>query len=208
MKTINIFEWKFQEGLVEYTDALKWMEIQVKSLQNGQSSECIWFLEHPPLYTLGTSGHEKDILNEIKLPIFKTNRGGQVTYHGPGQRLVYLTLDLKTRYQDVRRYVYELEGWIIQTLACFGVQGERRPGRIGIWVQKEGRDHKIAAIGVRIQKWVTSHGIALNVSPDLSAYQDIIPCGLKQYGVTSLEDLGFSVAMQEVDQALRQTFPF
>ena len=207
-KTTNTFKWKSQEELVGYLDALKWMEIQVKALQNEEASECAWLLEHPPLYTSGASGDEKHILKSAKLPIYNTSRGGQVTYHGPGQRIVYLTLDLKTRYQDVRRYVYELEEWIIQTLACFRVQGERRPGRIGIWVQKDGRDHKIAAVGVRIQKWITSHGIALNVSPDLSAYQDIVPCGLKQYGITSLRDLGFSTSMKEVDEALRQTFPF
>jgi len=208
LTSANIFEWKSQEGFVEYADALKWMEFRVKTIQNEKSEECVWLLEHPPLYTLGTSGHEKDILKSTTLPVVKTSRGGQVTYHGPGQRVVYLMLNLKPRYQDVRRYVYELEEWVIQTLAPFGVQGERRTGRIGIWIQKGGRDYKLAALGVRIQKWVTSHGFALNVNPDLSAYEDIIPCGLSQYGMTSLRDLGLSVTMEEVDETLRKTFPF
>ncbi len=207
-KALNIFEWKSQKGLVGYVEALKFMEAQVKAIQNNEGSECIWFLEHPPLYTLGTSAHEEDILRPTKLPLYKTGRGGKITYHGPGQRIVYLLLDLKTYYQDIRRYVGELETWIIQVLSYFGVKGERRPDRIGIWVQKEGYDHKIAALGIRVQKWVTSHGLALNVSPDLSAYQDIVPCGINQYGVTSLSDLGLSVAMEEVDIILQKTCPF
>lgn len=202
------FEWKFQENLVDYEDALQWMESRVKALQSGQSAECVWFLEHPHLYTVGSSGQEKDVLQSKKYPVFKARRGGQVTYHGPGQRVVYLMLDLNTRYHDIRRYVSELEEWIIQTLNLMGIKGERREGRVGIWVQKEGRDHKIAALGVRVQKWVTSHGIALNVEPDLTAYQDIIPCGLKDYGITSLADLGLTLSLQEVDEVLRKSFPF
>lgn len=202
------FEWKSQESFVNYEDALQWMENRVNALQRGQGGECAWFLEHPPLYTMGTSGQEKDILHSKKYPVFKTGRGGQVTYHGPGQRVVYLMLDLNLRYHDIRRYVAALEDWIIQTLDHIGIKGERREGRVGIWVQKEGQDHKIAALGVRVQKWVTSHGIALNVTPDLTAYQDIIPCGLKDYGVTSLEDLGLIISLQEVDQILHETFPF
>lgn len=184
------------------------MDARVKAIQAGQEPECAWFLEHPPLYTIGSSGQEKDILNTQKFPLFKTGRGGQVTYHGPGQRVVYLMLDLNTRYQDIRRYVRELEEWIIQTLAYFDIKGERRDGRVGIWVQKEGLDHKIAALGIRVQKWVTSHGIALNISPDLSAYNGIIPCGLKDYGVTSFTDLGLKVTLPEVDAVLQKTFPF
>jgi len=202
------FEWKFQKDLVNYPEALQWMDIRVKTLQKGEGPECAWFLEHPPLYTMGTSGQEKDILHSKKYPVFKTGRGGQVTYHGPGQRVVYLMLDLNLRYHDIRRYVTELEEWIIQTLYHMGIKGERREGRVGIWVQKKGQDHKIAALGVRVQKWVTSHGIALNVNPDLTAYQDIIPCGLKDYGVTSMADLGLTITLQEVDNILRKTFPF
>ena len=207
-KTVNIFEWKTQEGPVGYSDALKWMERRVQALQKNEAAECAWLLEHPPLYTLGTSGLEKDISDFTQFPVFRSGRGGQVTYHGPGQRIVYLILDLKPRYQDIRRYVFELEEWMIQTLAIFGVKGERRVGRVGIWVQKEGQDYKIAALGVRLQKWVTSHGISLNVNPDLSAYKGITPCGLSQYGITSLADLGHSVTLQDVDEVLRQTCPF
>jgi lipoyl(octanoyl) transferase len=184
------------------------MEKQVKGLQKNEVPECAWLLEHPPLYTLGTSGHAKDILGTAKLPVFRSGRGGQVTYHGPGQRVIYLMLDLKKRKQDIRWYVFELEEWMIQILSSFGIKGERRPGRVGIWVQKNGQDHKIASLGVRLQKWITSHGIALNVNPDLRAYQDIIPCGLSQYGITSLADLGHSVTLQEIDIVSRETFPF
>lgn len=206
--TPHPFEWKSQEDLVNYSEALQWMDSRVKAIQGGQGLECAWFAEHPPLYTMGTSGQEKDILSPLKYPVFKTGRGGQVTYHGPGQRVVYLMLDLNLRYQDIRRYVKELEEWLIQTLDHMGIKGERREGRVGIWVQKEGQDHKIAALGVRVQKWVTSHGIALNVNPDLTAYQAIVPCGLKDFGVTSLADLGLKVTLQEVDEVLRETFPF
>ena len=202
------FQWKSQEALVDYPYALQWMDSRVKAIQTGEGPECAWFVEHPPLYTMGTSGQEKDILNSKKYPVFKTGRGGQVTYHGPGQRVVYLMLDLNLCYHDIRRYVRELEEWLIQTLDHLGIKGERREGRVGIWVQKEGKDHKIAALGVRVQKWVTSHGIALNINPDLKPYQDIIPCGLKDYGVTSLADLGLKVTLQEVDEILRKTFPF
>lgn len=205
---MNSCEWKAQDNLIGYEDAQRWMENRVVALQKGEASECAWFLEHPPLYTLGTSGKDKDIFASATLPTFKTGRGGQVTYHGPGQRVVYLMLDLKTRRQDLHWYMATLEEWLIQTLGHFGVKGERRAGRIGIWVDKEGYDCKIAALGVRVQKWVTSHGIALNVNPDLEAYKNIIPCGLSQYGVTSLADLGFSVTLPEVDEVLKTTFPF
>jgi lipoyl(octanoyl) transferase len=207
-KTTNNIEWKVQSDFVPYEEAQQWMESRVKAIQNKEAPECVWLLEHSPLYTLGTSGHTTDILASSKFPIFKTGRGGQVTYHGPGQRIAYLMLDLKIRYEDIRRYVFELEEWLINTLNYLGIKGERRPGRVGIWVQKEGQDYKIAALGVRVQKWVTSHGIALNVSPDLSHYNDIIPCGLSQYGITSLADLGLSTTMEEVDDLLQTTSPF
>ena len=205
---MNSCEWKAQDNLIGYKDAQRWMENRVVALQKGEASECVWFLEHPPLYTLGTSGKEKDVLASATLPTFKTGRGGQVTYHGPGQRIVYLMLDLKTHRQDLRWYMAALEEWIIQTLKHFGIKGDRRSGRIGIWVDKAGHECKIAALGVRVQKWVTSHGIALNVKPDLGAYKDIVPCGLSQYGVTSLADLGLSVTLSEVDAVLKTTCPF
>ena len=207
-KTPYHFEWSPLKGLVNYEDCLKKMDDRVKALQKGQGPECVWLVEHPSLYTIGSSGQETDVLPSKKYPVFKTGRGGQVTYHGPGQRVIYLMLDLNTRYHDIRRYVHELEEWIIQTLSTFGIKGERREGRVGIWVNKEGQDHKIAALGIRVQKWVTSHGIALNVDPDLSAYQDIIPCGLKKGGVTSFADLGLTVPLEEVDKVLHRTFPF
>ncbi|MBS0271516.1 MAG: lipoyl(octanoyl) transferase LipB [Proteobacteria bacterium] len=207
-KTTNNMDWKSQRNLVPYEEAHQWMEDRVKALQNKEATECVWLLEHPPLYTLGTSGHNKDVLASSKLPVFKTGRGGQVTYHGPGQRVVYLMLDLKTRYEDIRRYVFELEEWLINTLHHLGIKGGRRPGRVGIWVEKDKQEYKIAALGVRVQKWITSHGIALNVNPDLSHYTDIIPCGLSQYGTTSLADLGLSIDMQEVDNILQKTYPF
>lgn len=206
-KTASALEWKCQEGLVDYLEALKWMETRVKAIQNKEASECIWLLEHPPLYTMGSRSHEKDILHSTMLPVFKTARGGQTTYHGPGQRIIYVMLDLRTRKPDIRWYVSELENWILQILAHFGVKGERRAGRIGVWVQKEGHDHKIAALGVRVQKWVTSHGIALNVNPNLRAYQDIVPCGLRHFGITSLADLELAVTLQDVDNVSRETFP-
>lgn len=207
-KTSKIFEWKSQEGLIDYEDALQWMEKRVVALQKGEVLPCAWLLEHPPLYTLGSRGEVSDILPSASLPMFKTGRGGQVTYHGPGQRVVYVIIDLKQRSEDIRQYVFELEAWILSTLDHFGIQGERRPGRVGIWVRKDGHDHKIAALGVRVQKWVTSHGFALNVHPDLKAYQHIIPCGLSQYGITSLHDLGITATLEEVDHVLRQTCPF
>lgn len=206
--SLNVFEWKFQKELIPYPEAMKWIESRVIALQKKDAPPCAWLLEHPPLYTLGSRGTEEDVFSSAKLPVFKSGRGGQVTYHGPGQRVVYLMMDLKTRHEDIRRYVYELEGWIIDVLEHFGVKGERRDGRVGIWVQKEGKDYKIAAVGVRVQKWVTSHGFALNINPDLAAYDDIIPCGLSQYGVTSLQDLGITASMEEVDALLRQTCPF
>lgn len=203
-----LYEWKSQDNTVSYEAAQQWMENRVLALQNDQASECIWFLEHPPLYTLGTSGKETDVIGASQFPIFKSGRGGQLTYHGPGQRVAYVMLDLKKHKQDIRWYVEMLEEWVIQVLKNFGIKGERRKGRIGIWVQKKDLDYKIAAIGVRVQKWVTSHGLALNIRPDLSHYQNIIPCGLSQYGMTSFADLGVFVTMEEVDHVLRQTFPF
>ncbi len=204
----KIIEWKCQEEPVSYDQSIRWMEERVKAIQANSAPECIWFLEHPPLYTLGTSGHEKDIFSSSNLPLHYTGRGGKVTYHGPGQRIAYLMLNLNNRKQDLHWYVYELEEWLIKVLAKLGVKGERRQGRVGIWVEKEGMDHKIAAIGVRVQKWVTSHGFALNLNPRLSNYQHIIPCGIQEFGVTSLEDLGVPFSREHIDTLLKKTCPF
>lgn len=203
-----LIEWKAQNILVEYEEAQRWMENRVLALQKKTANGCVWLLEHPPLYTMGSSGKQKDILPSASLPLFQTPRGGQLTYHGPGQRVVYVMLDLHHYTLDIRWYVATLEQWVIDVLARFGIVGERREGRIGIWVVKRGKEYKIAALGVRVQKWVTSHGLALNVHPDLKAYRNIVPCGLSEYGVTSLADLGLSVTLEEVDEALKTTFPF
>ena len=205
---MNSYEWKIQDAFIAYEEAVDWMQKRVLALQKGEASECVWLLEHPPLYTMGPRGALQDVLPSATLPVVETRRGGQVTYHGPGQRVVYLILDLKTRKQDIKWYVATLETWIIQVLDHFGIQGERRPGRVGVWVQKNGVDHKIAALGVRVQKWVTSHGISLNVNPDLGPYKNIIPCGLSDSGVTSLRDLGLTKTIAEVDDVLKKTFPF
>lgn len=204
----NSIEWKTSSHLVPYEDSLLWMEARVKAIQNLESPECIWFLEHPPVYTLGTSGNEKDILNSNQIPTLKTGRGGKVTYHGPGQQIIYTMIDLNQRYQDVHRYVFELEEWIINVLKELGVRGERRKERVGIWIQKSGWDYKIAAIGIRIQKWVTSHGIALNINPDLKAYDHIVPCGISDHGITSLKELGISINKNEINSLLKETCPF
>lgn len=201
-------EWKTQKPLIEYETAQRWMENRVLALQKKEAKECVWLLEHPPLYTMGTSAKQHDILPEATLPVFQSPRGGQLTYHGPGQRVAYVMLDLHHYTLDVRWYVATLEQWVIDVLVHFGVVGERRSGRIGIWVVRGGVDYKIAAFGVRLQKWVTSHGLALNVNPDLNAYTQIVPCGLSDYGVTSLAELGLSVTLEEVDKVLKATFPF
>jgi lipoyl(octanoyl) transferase len=187
------------------------MESRVAAIAAGDAPELVWLLEHPPLYTSGTSGNEDDLL-EARFPLFSTGRGGQVTYHGPGQRVAYVMLDLKRRKPDVRAYVAGLEAWIIRTLDAFNVRGERREDRVGVWVKRpnKGLDHedKIAAIGVRLRRWVSFHGISINVEPDLSHFDAIVPCGVvdPRYGVTSLADLGHPVAMTDVDIALRRAF--
>src|SRR6478752_8248241 len=187
------------------------MEARVVAIAAGEAAEQVWLLEHPPLYTSGTSGKASDLL-EARFPIFETGRGGQLTYHGPGQRVAYVMLDLKRRRPDVRAYVAGLEEWIIRTLAAFNVRGERREDRVGVWVARPdkgpGYEDKVAAIGVRLRRWVSFHGIAINVEPDLSHFAAIVPCGVvdPRYGVTSLVDLGHLVTMEEVDIALRQAF--
>jgi lipoyl(octanoyl) transferase len=204
-------EWLISDAPVPYPEAIAAMEARVAAIAAQQAPEQVWLLEHPPLYTSGTSGKPGDLLDP-RFPMFVTGRGGQLTYHGPGQRVAYAMLDLKRRQPDVRAYVAGLEQWIIRTLAAFNVRGERREDRVGVWVKRPdkgfGCEDKIAAIGVRLRRWVSFHGIALNVEPDLTHFDAIVPCGVAdpRYGVTSLVDLGHPVAMAEVDIALRQGF--
>lgn len=197
--------WELATAPVSYPDALARMQAHVRAMRDGTANELAWLVEHPPVYTQGTSGDAADVLN-AEIPLFETGRGGQVTYHGPGQRVVYLMLDLNRRGKDVRAYVQKLERWIILTLRHFGVEGFTREGRIGVWVHTPAGEAKIAALGVRVQGWVTSHGIALNVSPDLTHYAGIVPCGIREYGVTSLAALGVQATLAEVDHALKQAF--
>ena len=200
-------EWRVADGLVEYEKALAVMERRVAEIRAGSAPELVWLLEHPPLYTAGTSAAEEELLEPGRIPVYQTGRGGRYTYHGPGQRIVYVMLDLKRRGPDVRKFVRNLEAWITATLAALGIEGERREGRVGIWVaQPDGTEEKIAAIGVRIRHWVTYHGIAINVRPDLSHFNAIIPCGIAGYGVTSLEQLGTGASLDDVDARLLQTF--
>ena len=204
-------EWRVSEGLVSYDQAVAAMEARAAAIAEGGAPELVWLLEHPPLYTAGTSAKAADLI-EARLPVHQTGRGGQFTYHGPGQRVAYAMLNLKHRGPDVRRYVATLEEWIIRTLAAFDVAGERREDRIGVWVRRRelgaGREDKIAAIGIRVKRWVSLHGIALNVDCDLSQFSGIVPCGVSEprYGITSLRDLGLPVTMTEVDTALRREF--
>lgn len=198
-------QWELATAPVSYPDALARMEAHVRAMRDGTATELAWLVEHPPVYTQGTSGDAADVLN-TEIPLFETGRGGQVTYHGPGQRVAYLMLDLNRRGKDVRAYVQKLERWVILTLQQFGVDGFTREGRIGVWVNTPAGEAKIAALGVRVQGWVTSHGIALNVSPDLAHYAGIVPCGIRDYGVTSLAALGVKVGMNEVDAALKRVF--
>ncbi|HXI07375.1 MAG: lipoyl(octanoyl) transferase LipB [Bradyrhizobium sp.] len=204
-------EWRISDSAVPYPDAVAAMEARAARIAAGEASEMVWLLEHPPLYTSGTSGRSDDLLDP-RFPLFTTGRGGQLTYHGPGQRVAYVMLDLKRRRPDVRAYVAGLEEWIIRTLARFNVRGERREDRVGVWVKRpdkgEGHEDKIAAIGVRLRRWVSFHGIAINVEPELSHFSAIVPCGVAdtRYGVTSLVDLGHPVTMADVDIALRQAF--
>jgi len=204
-------EWLISDAPVPYPEAVAIMDARAAAIAAGEAPELVWLLEHPPLYTSGTSGKPGDML-ETRFPVFETGRGGQVTYHGPGQRVVYLMLDLKRRRPDVRAYVAGLEEWIIRTLDAFNVRGERREDRVGVWVRRPdkgaGHEDKIAAIGVRLRRWVSFHGIAINVEPELSHFSAIVPCGVvdPRYGVTSLVDLGLPVTMEDVDVALRRAF--
>jgi lipoyl(octanoyl) transferase len=199
-------EWVIRPGLLPYAEAVSAMEARVAAIAEGGAAELVWLVEHPPIYTAGTSAKDSDLI-DARFPVFKTGRGGQFTYHGPGQRVGYVMLDLKRRKADVRAYVRDLEEWLIRTLAQFNVKGERREGRVGIWVVRgRGREDKIAAIGVRVRRWVTFHGVSLNVEPDLDHFDGIVPCGISEHGVTSLADLGLPVSMADIDVAMKIAF--
>jgi lipoyl(octanoyl) transferase len=201
-------EWTIGENRVPYGDAVLRMDRRVDAIRKGEAPEEVWLLEHPPLYTAGTSAKDGDLIT-ARFPVFKTGRGGQYTYHGPGQRVAYVMLDLKRRNNDVRLFVRDLEEWLIRALAQFDVKGERREGRVGIWIRHgDGSEDKIAAIGVRVRQWVTLHGISLNVDPELDHFSGIVPCGVRdeRFGVTSLAALGIPVSMTDADTALRQGF--
>jgi lipoyl(octanoyl) transferase len=197
-------EWRISASPVPYETAVNAMESRVDAILAGEASDMIWLLEHPPLYTAGSSARDDEILKPGRFPVFRTGRGGRMTYHGPGQRVVYVMTDLRKRGKDVRAHVGRLEEWIIRVLADFGLKGARRQGRVGIWVEREnGRDEKIAALGVRVRRWVAYHGLSLNVCPDLEHFSGIVPCGLADYGVTSLHALGIQASMADVDRAFR-----
>jgi len=204
-------EWRVSDGLTGYREAVAAMDARAAAIAAGAAPELVWLLEHPPLYTAGTSARADEVL-DTRFPVFESGRGGQLTYHGPGQRVGYAMLDLKRRGPDVRRYVATLEEWVIRTLGHFNVRGERREDRIGVWVRRpdkgDGFEDKIAAIGIRVRQWVTLHGIALNAEPDLSHFSGIVPCGVREqrFGVTSLADLGIPVSLPEVDMAMRAAF--
>ncbi len=200
--------WRISPGLTDYTDAVAFMEQEVASIRAQDTDELVWLVEHPPIYTAGTSARPQDLLDPGRFPVHQTGRGGQYTYHGPGQRVAYAMLDLKRRGSDIRKFVCDLERWIIETLGHFNITGERREGRVGIWVRRpdnSGED-KIAAVGIRVRHWVSFHGISLNLAPDLSHFDGIVPCGIAEHGVTSLAQLGIVASMGELDTALRANF--
>ena len=208
-------QWEISDSEVSYDTALEKMDNHVQKMISGEADEKIWLLEHPALYTAGTSANKKDLIEPNLFPVFETKRGGQYTYHGPGQRIVYVMLDLNNRGKDIKKFVNNLEAWIIHTLAEFNVIGQSRSGRVGIWVERPDKpknvdgfleEEKIAAIGVRLKKWVTLHGLSINVDPDLDNFQGIVPCGIKDHGVTSLVDLGLPVSMADLDIALKKSF--
>lgn len=208
-------EWRVFEDFAPYPETCRAMEARAEAIAAGRAPEAIWLVEHPPLYTAGTSARPEDLTDPHRFPVFPSLRGGQYTYHGPGQRVVYVMLDLGARGRDVRRFVRQLETWVIATLAEFNVRGERRADRVGVWVLRPDlppgpsgapREDKIAAIGVRLRRWVSFHGLSINVEPELSHYDGIVPCGIREHGVTSLVDLGLPVTMADVDVALRRAF--
>lgn len=200
----SVLQWEKSLGLVDYEQALKIMEQRVEAIHCHQGPELIWLLEHPPLYTAGSSAKAADLVMPNRFPVYETGRGGQYTYHGPGQRVAYVMIDLKKRQKDVRKFVWALEEWLIQALDVFHIQGQRRPGRVGIWVVHDGQDKKIAALGIRLRHWISFHGISFNVSPILEHFSGIVPCGLQGHGVTSLHELGVACALEDLDHALQQ----
>jgi lipoyl(octanoyl) transferase len=199
-------EWRISEVPAAYDEALTFMESRAAAIREGTARECIWLLEHPPLFTAGTSAKPAELMNPQDFPVYEAGRGGRYTYHGPGQRVGYVMLDLEKRGKDIRRFVHALEGWMIDTLAELGVSAHRADGRIGIWVGEGPDEAKIGALGVRVKRWVTLHGFALNVAPDLSHFSGIIPCGIAEFGVTSLAELGKQMPMTRVDAALKRSF--
>jgi lipoyl(octanoyl) transferase len=207
----DLVGWSVSRRQIDYLEAVAAMEARVEAIAAGEAGELVWLLEHPPLYTAGVSSKPGDLLDRDRFPVFRTGRGGQYTYHGPGQRVAYVMLDLRKRGRDVRAFVEALEAWIIGALAEFNVEGQIKPGRVGVWVERRVagepvREEKIAAIGVKIRRWVSFHGVSLNVEPDLSHFGGIVPCGITEHGVTSLVDLGLPVTMDEADAALRASF--
>ncbi|NOT41126.1 MAG: lipoyl(octanoyl) transferase LipB [Alphaproteobacteria bacterium] len=200
-------DWRISAEPVPYPNAIVEMEARVAAIVEGRASELVWLLEHPPLYTAGTSAKPDDLLSPYRFPVYSTGRGGQFTYHGPGQRVGYVMMDLRRRGNDVRRFVHDLEEWLIRTLARFNVRGARREGRVGIWVVRHGgREDKIAALGIRVRRGVSYHGVSFNVDPELEHFSGIVPCGIAEHGVTSLADLGLTATMADVDIALRMAF--
>ncbi|WP_147125474.1 lipoyl(octanoyl) transferase LipB [Shimia ponticola] len=208
-------EWKISPGLTDYEDALAAMEARVEAIHAGTASELVWLLEHPPVYTAGTSANPQDLTHPERFPVYEARRGGQYTYHGPGQRVVYVLLNVGKRGHDVRKFVQDLEAWVISTLAEFSLTGHIRDGRVGVWIERPDKplmpdgslaEDKIAAIGIRLRKWISFHGISINVEPDLEHFDGIVPCGISEHGVTSLVDLGLPVSMDDLDVALRTTF--
>ncbi len=208
-------EWKISEGLTDYDEAVATMEARAEAIAKGEAEELIWLVEHPPLYTAGTSAKIEDLVDPDRFPVYESKRGGQYTYHGPGQRVAYAMLDLNKRGKDVRKFVADMEAWVIAALAEFSIKGEIREGRVGVWVVRNDKpltitgqkpEDKVAAIGLRVRKWVSFHGVSINVEPDLDHFTGIVPCGISDHGVTSLVDLGLPVTIEDVDVALKRAF--
>ena len=206
MTSIDGIEWRVSDWPVAYEEALRFMEARAAAIRNEGAPECVWLLEHPPLFTAGTSADPSELTNPEHFPVYEAGRGGRYTYHGPGQRVGYVMLDLEKRGKDIRCFVHALEGWMIDTLADLGVRAHRAPGRIGIWVGEGADEAKIGALGVRVKRWVTLHGFAINVSPDLAHFGGIVPCGIADFGVTSLAEQGKQIGMNQVDAALERSF--
>ena len=206
MDIVEGIEWRVSDTPVPYEEALRFMEERAAAIRGESARECVWLLEHPPLFTAGTSADPSELFNPQAFPVYEAGRGGRYTYHGPGQRVGYLMLDLEKRGKDIRCLVHSLEGWMIDVLAELGVDAHRAPGRIGIWVGKDSAEAKIAALGIRIKRWVTLHGFAVNIAPDLSHFGGIVPCGIADFGVTSLAELGKQIPLAGVDSALKRSF--